>query len=126
MKALRKFLIASLYVAVLVTNAASAASTTNYSDEWWIQSESGWGVTVQQQGDLLFVQLSVYGTDNQATWLTTSAVRQTTGASGHDMFVGELSRPTVRTMEKRGMRRRLATARWVSLRLTRRNPMPRR
>jgi len=48
MKALR-WLIASVAVAVLATGVVRGASTTNFSDQWLVASESGWGASVQQQ-----------------------------------------------------------------------------
>lgn len=49
MTMLRRFAIALLTVSMLMVGAASAASTTNFSDQWWVPGESGWGASVLQQ-----------------------------------------------------------------------------
>jgi hypothetical protein len=90
MKALRRLLIASLSVVVLATGAAHAASTTNFSDQWMVTSESGWGVSVQQQSNTLFIDLMVYGTDGKPTWFVATASLQTNPPQGHTVFVGDL------------------------------------
>jgi hypothetical protein len=90
MKILRYALIALLSVAILATGAAKAASTTNYSDQWWKADESGWGAAVLQQADVLFIDLFVYGTDGKPTWFVASVYLQSGAAAGHDVFTGDL------------------------------------
>jgi len=90
MKALRLLLIASLSVAVLATGVAHAASTTNFSDQWWVPAESGWGASVLQQSNTLFIDLMVYGADGKPTWFVATASLQTTPPEGHVVFVGDL------------------------------------
>jgi hypothetical protein len=62
-----------LLLVVFTSMRADAASTTNYSDQWWIPAESGWGASVLQQWDTLFIDLFVYGTDNKPAWFTAAA-----------------------------------------------------
>ena len=38
---------------------AAAAVGTNFSDQWWNPAESGWGASILQQSDILFVALFV-------------------------------------------------------------------
>ncbi len=38
------------------------------SDLWWNPLESGWGVNVAQQNDVLFLTMFVYGADGKPTW----------------------------------------------------------
>jgi len=90
MKALRQLLIASLSVAVLATGTAHAASTTDYSDQWWIPTESGWGAAVLQQADMMFVNLMVYGADGKPTWFVAASSLQADSPSGHTVFLGDL------------------------------------
>ncbi len=90
MKILRRALIALLSVAVLATGAARAASTTNYSDQWWNSTESGWGAAVLQQADVLFIDLFVYGADGRPTWFVASVYLQSSAPAGHDVFTGDL------------------------------------
>lgn len=87
---LRRVAIAALTMAALAIGGAKAASTTNYSDQWWSQNESGWAVSVQQQADVLFVSLLVYGTDGKPTWFTATAPLQQGSDPGHMVFTGDL------------------------------------
>ena len=50
----------------------SQGSTVNYTDVWWRDppgSESGWGVTIAHQGDILFVSWFTYASDGRGMWL---------------------------------------------------------
>ena len=90
MTILRRIMIAFLTVATLATGVVQAASTTNFSDPWWTEGQSGWGMSVQQQNDVLFIALLVYGTDNQPAWFTASAFHQINPATGPFVFTGDL------------------------------------
>ena len=90
MAILRRITIAVLTVAMLATGVARAASTTNYSDQWWVASESGWGASVLQQADTLFIDLFVYGTDGKPTWFTAAAYLQGNAPANHALFTGDL------------------------------------
>lgn len=89
MSALRRLLTTLFVVAMLAMGAAQAASTTNFSDQWWVASESGWGASVHQQSDVLFIDLLVYGPDGKPTWFFVAAFLQPT-PPGHPVFSGEL------------------------------------
>src|SRR3989442_1160842 len=65
---------------------------TNFSDQWWNPNESGWGASILQQSDVIFVDLFVYGSDGLPTWFTASASPQGGGAPGHVVFAGDLYR----------------------------------
>ena len=90
MRNLGKMAVAVLAAAVLATGAARAASTTDYQDQWWVATESGWGAAVTQQWDTLFVCFFVYGPDNKPTWFVAVATPQAGAAPGHDLFAGDL------------------------------------
>jgi len=90
MKALRQLLIALLSVGVLATGVAHAASTTNFSDQWWVPAESGWGASVLQQSNTLFIDLMMYGADGKPTWFVVAASLQTSPPEGHAVFNGDL------------------------------------
>ena len=66
----------------------SRVSASNYTDVWWRQSESGWGISIIHQGDLIFIAWYTYGADGKAMWVTGLATRQADGS-----FSGELNRP---------------------------------
>ena len=66
------------------------ALTANYQDLWWNAEESGWGINLSHQGDLLFATWFTYGAGGRAQWLFGSEVRrQPTGE-----FRGRLYRST--------------------------------
>ena len=44
------------------------APPVNYSDLWWNDSESGWGLNVIQHGGRVFATWFVYGADGKPTW----------------------------------------------------------
>ena len=91
MTSLRKLLGTLLVVAALSPVPGSrAASTTNFSDQWWIEAESGWGASVLQQADVLFIDLFVYGSDGKPTWFTAAAALEPNPPAGHTVFSGDL------------------------------------
>jgi len=81
---------AVLFFACAAPLASQAASTTNFSDQWWTPSESGWGASVLQQRDVLFIDLFVYGSDGRPTWFTVAAFLQPATGNGHVTFLGDL------------------------------------
>jgi hypothetical protein len=87
MKRVRLWL-AWLFVAAFAT-AAHAVSTVDFSDQWWVPAESGWGAAVLQQSNTLVVNLMVYGTDGKPTWFFASAPLQRKD-SLHTVFAGDL------------------------------------
>lgn len=90
MTVLRKLLIASLSVAFAAAGSVRAAATTNFTDQWWVASESGWGASVHQQSDTLVVNLLVYGADGKPTWFIATAPLQAEAPGGHTVFAGDL------------------------------------
>jgi hypothetical protein len=72
-----------------VSTSGSRASATNYQDLWWnypAESESGWGLNITHQGNILFGTLFTYGSNNRDLWLVMSrGVRQFDGS-----YFGEL------------------------------------
>ncbi len=75
----------------------AAGSSPNYQDLWWrspANSESGWGVNITHQGDILFATWFTYeagsGTTNKGLWLVMSnGVKTATG-----VYSGDLQRTT--------------------------------
>lgn len=68
-----------------MTRARAAA--TNFQDLWWNPAESGWGLNITQQGNVLFATLFTYGSGNQGLWLVMSAgTRQIDGSYLGDLY----------------------------------------
>ena len=58
--------------AAQVTEARVDAATVNVQGLWWQPSESGWGVNLTQQGDLLFATWFTYDAQGNGMWLVMS------------------------------------------------------
>jgi hypothetical protein len=70
--------------------AGASTVTTNYSDLWWTPAESGWGVNVAQQADLMFVTFYVFGPNNQPIWYTALLTFEGVQPDGSALFDGDL------------------------------------
>jgi hypothetical protein len=80
---------AALAVFALALPASATTTVTDFSDLWYnapAESQSGWGVNVSQQGDVIFATLFVYGQDNTPRWYVAPAV----AATGSNTFGGQL------------------------------------
>ena len=60
----------------------------NYTDLWWIPSESGWGMNINQQSNIVFATLFTYAADGSPQWLVLSEGREQADGS----FSGTLYR----------------------------------
>jgi DNA-binding beta-propeller fold protein YncE len=60
----------------------------NYQDLWWNAAESGWGLNIAHQGDILFITWFTYDTDGRALWFVGSDIRKT----GNGTYSGTLYR----------------------------------
>jgi hypothetical protein len=87
---MRRELLVSILFAFACVRHVGAASTTNFSDQWWNPNESGWGASALQQGDVIFFDLFVFGAGNEQTSFTSAVSRQGTTAQGNLIFSGDL------------------------------------
>ena len=74
----------------MCTLGGAAGATVNYQDLWWRAGggESGWGVNITHQGDILFLTWFTYGTDGKGLWLVGPRVERT----GNGTYAGTLYR----------------------------------
>jgi hypothetical protein len=82
---------------VLLCSASFAQATTltpNFSDLWWNPNESGWGLNISQQADVLFLTLFVYGPNNQAVWYSATLGLVTPQVGSEYVFTGDLYQTT--------------------------------
>ena len=79
-------------VAVLGIAAGTQAQASDYSDLWWNPAESGWGMSLVQQGETAFVMLFAYGSDGEARWYVASDARAVAYAGDRPVFSGTLHR----------------------------------
>jgi hypothetical protein len=78
------------HVTLVITPPAAAL---NVEGLWWRSpagSESGWGVNLTQQGDILFATWFTYGSDHKGLWLVMSNGQK----SGTNAWTGQLFRTT--------------------------------
>lgn len=86
-----QFLRRLIAVFVFASAAAQAAPLSPDPTGYWFNpNESGWGATVAQQGEVLFVLLFVYDEQGKPEWFVASNVRDTGGG----VFSGPLYRTT--------------------------------
>jgi len=52
-----------------------------YQDLWWNPNESGWGLNVAHQGNILFITWFTYDNDGKATWFVGSDLEKTGNAT---------------------------------------------
>ena len=80
--------LAALCLSLAVSLPAAATTySTDFTDMWFNANESGWGVNVIQQADMIFATLFVYGADNTPRWYVTGGGLQ---GSGGSTFSGSL------------------------------------
>lgn len=71
--------LAALAAAWLVSSASAMSTFSNdITDLWWNENESGWGINIIQQSNILFATLFVYDTSGAPHWYVASAM---TGSS---------------------------------------------
>ena len=70
-----------------VGTTASRATTGNYTDMWWNSAESGWGINMTQQGDVIFATLFTYASNRQGMWyVLANGAKQSDGSYLGDLF----------------------------------------
>jgi hypothetical protein len=62
-----------------------------FSDLWWKPNESGWGVTVDHQQDVMFLTFFVYGADGSPYWVTGVLNRVGANTTAPFVFTGNLA-----------------------------------
>jgi hypothetical protein len=65
-------------------------ATPNFSDLWWNPSESGWGINLQHQGNIIFATWFTYDANGKGQWLVMSDGEST----GNNTWSGALYRTT--------------------------------
>jgi hypothetical protein len=65
--------------------ATKSRATTDISDLWWNPNESGWGMQLVQNNNVVFATLFIYGADGKPTWYTALL-----GSSGNFTWSGPL------------------------------------
>jgi hypothetical protein len=83
--------IAALLLALGLAFCARATTpTTDFSDLWFNPAESGWGVNLIQQNEIIFLTMFVYGPTGQPTWFVGPATAYNGSSGGIVSFTGPL------------------------------------
>lgn len=91
MKSLLRSLAFTLAAALGIAAPASASTfSVDYTDLWYIPNESGWGINLIQQRNVIFATMFVYGTDNTPRWYVASDLESSNGTG----FTGALFKTT--------------------------------
>lgn len=61
---------------------------------WWNPAESGWGVTITEQGNVIVIAFLVYGTDGLPHWFEAAAYRGSTPETGYPAWTGDMYEST--------------------------------
>lgn len=69
--------------------SASGVAPQNYSTIWWTPAESGWGINLNHQSDVIFATWFTYDSDRSGLWLTMTANLQADGS-----YTGPIYRTT--------------------------------
>ncbi len=91
-KALLREVFASPVPVCAFGGVLAQAQATNYQDLWWASPggvESGWGVNLTHQGDVIFATWFTYDGNGDPLWLSGPALKTSAG-----VYTGTLSRTT--------------------------------
>jgi hypothetical protein len=70
--------------------AFSNTYQSDMSDLWWNANESGWGVTVLHQQEVIFLTFFVYGLDGRGSWYTAQGSYVSQNADSSYVFTGTM------------------------------------
>jgi len=84
---LKRLPAAALILALLVPFRAAAIDTSaDYTDIWYVPSESGWGVNLVQSENFIFATFFVYGPGNVPTWYTAQMLSDSNGNFAGNLY----------------------------------------
>lgn len=84
-------------IAAIAIPAFATPQQHDGNDLWIDPNESGWGLNLFHQGDMLFASLFVYGPNGQPRWYTASSLAGDDGGPAHDrpsIYTGALYETT--------------------------------
>jgi len=90
MKATHATAIVALFIMLSASRTAATTATVNYNDLWWDPNESGWGISVAQQGSILFLTFFIYGVDSKPTWVSGQLSKTGQSTLGEPIFTGDI------------------------------------
>ncbi len=84
-----RMILAALAMSIAIP-AHAVGRWTDATDLWWNSGQSGWGVNVTQQNDVLFLTFFVYGPNLNPVWYSASDVRLQATTNGVLVYTGAL------------------------------------
>lgn len=78
----------------LLLTISVAAEAAVWTDLWWNPNESGWGVNINHQYNVIFMTFFVYSADGKAHWYVAAAAPGATLTSGYSRWDGDLYETT--------------------------------
>ena len=86
----------ALAASVVLAGPAAAGTffSTDVTDLWWDPEESGWGVNVVQQGNIVFATFFVYDSASKAHWYVASDLTAAQATASSITFQGTLLETT--------------------------------
>ena len=82
-------ILAALALSIAIP-AHAVGRLTDATDLWWNSGQSGWGVNVVQQNEVLFLTFFVYGPNLNPVWYSASDVRLQASTNGVLVYTGAL------------------------------------
>ncbi len=61
---------ATAFLLAFLSVRPALAANYDYTDAWWVPTESGWGVIFTQSNNFIFATFFIYGQDKKPTWYT--------------------------------------------------------
>lgn len=61
-----------IVLTLAISSFTSSVLATNYQDLWWQPAESGWGINITHQHDIIFATWFVYNGDRTPLWFSMS------------------------------------------------------
>jgi hypothetical protein len=88
----KKLLLRLLLILVTFFSFQVQAQNPSYQGIWWKSDESGWGINLNHQEDLIFAVWFTYDKDGQAIWWAATMAEQASGTFTGDLL--QMSGPT--------------------------------
>ena len=89
-KRITRMVYSSAMTTCSIGGVQKGSNGVNYQDLWWRPDESGWGVNIAHQGDILFATWYTYDATGKGMWL----VMSNTGKTGDGRYAGSVHRVT--------------------------------
>lgn len=82
------------FAAIVAFAFAGQVHAFNWTALWWNPAESGWGVTITQQYDVIVLTFLLYGEDRMPHWYEAAAYPGSTPQTGYAAWSGDVYEST--------------------------------